>query len=84
MFIPAFFAHRRFVRSMLALAGWACTSSLSPAAEEVRVELTTWIGRAHQGSEEGAAARLSGPSGVALDASGNLFIADTGNATVRL
>jgi DNA-binding beta-propeller fold protein YncE len=84
MFIPAFFAHRRFVRSMLALAGWACTSSLAPAAEEVRVELTTWIGRANLGSEEGAAARLCGPSGVALDASGNLYIADTGNSTVRL
>ena len=83
MFIPAFLS-RRFVRSMFALAGWSSASSLAPAAEEVRVELTTWIGRAHLGSEDGAAARLSGPSGIALDASGNLFIADTGNATVRL
>jgi hypothetical protein len=31
----------------------------------------------------GAAARFKGPSGVAVDGSGNVFVADTGNSTIR-
>ena len=31
----------------------------------------------------GAAARFSSPEGLALDASGNLYVADTGNSTIR-
>jgi sugar lactone lactonase YvrE len=38
-----------------------------------------------QGSTDGsgAAARFSGPTGIAADGSGNLFVADTGNDTIR-
>ena len=31
----------------------------------------------------GAAARLKDPSGLALDSGGNLYVADTGNHTIR-
>jgi sugar lactone lactonase YvrE len=31
----------------------------------------------------GAAARFSGPSGIAVDTAGNLYVADTGNNTIR-
>src|SRR6185436_17208294 len=33
---------------------------------------------------QGAQARFSAPRGVALDNGGNLYVADTGNSTVRL
>ena len=48
--------------------------------------VTTLAGRAGvSGSEDGdgANARFNDPQGVAVDALGNLFVADTGNATVR-
>ncbi len=32
----------------------------------------------------GSAARFNGPEGVAVDAMGNVYVADTGNATIRL
>ena len=32
----------------------------------------------------GAAARFNNPNGIAIDASGNLYVADTGNQTIRL
>jgi hypothetical protein len=31
----------------------------------------------------GAAARFNGPHGIAIDSNGNLFVADTGNSTIR-
>ena len=48
--------------------------------------VTTFAGTdAISGSSDGAgvAARFSGPSGVAVDANGTVYVADTGNATIR-
>ena len=36
-----------------------------------------------KGSNDGAGARFSSPGGLAVDAAGNLYVADTGNATIR-
>lgn len=50
-------------------------------------DVTTFAGAAGQsGSADGfgSAARFNAPSGVALDRNGNLYVADTDNATVRL
>jgi streptogramin lyase len=49
-------------------------------------EVTTLAGTAGSlGSADGtgAAARFSGPSGVAVDGAGNVFVADSGNHTIR-
>jgi sugar lactone lactonase YvrE len=49
-------------------------------------EVTTLVGQARsEGSADGrgAAARFSHPEGVACDAAGNLYVADTGNNTIR-
>src|SRR4029077_13203616 len=45
----------------------------------------TLAGSASAGSLDGAgaAARFSGPTGVAADHAGNLYVADTGNDTIR-
>ncbi len=47
--------------------------------------VTTFAGDAGAGSVDGTgvAARLNGPTGLAIDASGNLFIADSDNHTIR-
>ena len=49
--------------------------------------VTTLAGSAGNpaGSTDGAgsAARFSGPAGVAVDSAGNLYVADTGNSTIR-
>jgi len=48
--------------------------------------VTTLAGTAGQiGSTDGtgAAARFNGPTGVAVDASGNVYVADNGNSTIR-
>jgi len=47
--------------------------------------ITTLAGNAASGAVDGAgsAARFLAPNGVALDGSGNLFVADTGNNTIR-
>jgi sugar lactone lactonase YvrE len=48
--------------------------------------VTTIIGTGASGHRNGAgvSAQLNGPSGVALDPSGNLFIADAGNQVIRM
>jgi hypothetical protein len=47
--------------------------------------VTTLAGRASVGSEDGtgSGARFYGPGGVAVDSAGNLYVADTGNSTIR-
>jgi streptogramin lyase len=47
--------------------------------------VTTFAGSAVEGSTDGtgAAARFRGPADVAVDGTGNLFVADSGNGTIR-
>lgn len=48
---------------------------------------TTFAGRAGEpGSADGvgAGARFNGPTGLAIDANGNVYVADTGNHTIRM
>lgn len=48
-------------------------------------EVSTWAGSGVAGYSNGAAtaAQFNGPRGLALDASGNLYVADTGNHVIR-
>jgi len=48
-------------------------------------EVTTLAGADSSGSADGvgSAARFSYPTGVAVDAAGNVFVADSGNSTIR-
>ncbi|MBK9992261.1 MAG: chitobiase/beta-hexosaminidase C-terminal domain-containing protein [Verrucomicrobia bacterium] len=52
---------------------------------ETMLTLSTFAGKASPGSDDGSAAtaRFYHPAGLAIDASHNLYVADTGNATVR-
>jgi len=47
--------------------------------------ITTLAGNAPMGSVDGTggAARFNSPNGVAIDGSGNLYVADTDNDTIR-
>lgn len=48
-------------------------------------EVSTFAGSTTAGSDDGLgdAAGFNGPEGLAVDGSGNLYVADTGNATIR-
>jgi len=48
-------------------------------------EVTTFVGAPFAGSNDGTTfnARFNGPLGIASDGAGNLYVADTGNKTVR-
>ena len=68
---------------LLACGGLAFVLNSAPAQTYT---LTTLAGQAGQrGSTNGAgsAARFAAPAGVALDSLGNLYVADTGNHTIR-
>jgi sugar lactone lactonase YvrE len=71
---------------MLAAALAACGASSHPAKPLAAVRITTLAGRAWvQGSSDGpgSEARFKSPYGIACDAAGNVYIADSGNYTVR-
>ena len=60
--------------------------SVIVAACGATAKVTTLAGKAgSQGSVDGsgAAARFDGPSGIACDTAGNLYVADSGNDTIR-
>lgn len=69
-------------RGLLAIALLAVFPALASAQ---LYEFTTLAGRASIGSSDGVGsdARFSGPEGVAVDANGNVFVADTKNHTIR-
>ncbi len=49
--------------------------------------VSTWAGQAGvagSGNGTGTGAQFDEPEGVAIDASGNVYVADTGNATIRM
>jgi sugar lactone lactonase YvrE len=55
---------------------------ITPAAVVTTVAGTPGVTGSADGT--GAAAQFSGPTGIAVDASGDLFVADTGNDTIRV
>jgi streptogramin lyase len=63
----------------------ASTSNLSAAEPTPLYRWTTLAGRATTGFDDGSAAdaRFNDPHGVAIDSSGNLYVADHANHTVR-
>ncbi len=54
---------------------------VNPEADEI----STYVGNPTAGSADGTgtAASFNGPEGIVLDGSGNLYVADTGNSTIR-
>ncbi len=54
---------------------------LTPAGEIST--LAGALGQVGSADGPGATARFNGPAGIAVDAAGNVFVADSGNATIR-
>jgi len=72
--------------SLLAATVTACGGVSKVAAGSTAVVTTTLAGKAgSRGSADGsgAAARFNQPFGIACDAAGNLYVADTNNCTIR-
>src|SRR5579862_4575157 len=61
------------------------SSVAQPAATSAAYTWTTLAGYANAGSADavGNNAQFNFPRGVALDTNGNIFVADTGNSTIR-
>src|SRR5947209_5601019 len=63
----------------------ACTFAFIAAVHAQPLLITTVAGYAGKGSADGtgAAALFLNPQGVALDPAGNIYVADSGNNTIR-
>lgn len=70
----------------LLLAVLAASPALAQTAPTAGYYFGTWAGAASSGTADGTggAARFYFPSALAADAAGNLYVADTGNHTLRM
>ncbi len=70
---------------LLPIAATLCASAVAQAANPPQYYLTTLAGVDYAGSVDatGSAARFNLPSSTAVDGSGNIFVADSGNHTIR-
>jgi sugar lactone lactonase YvrE len=64
----------------------AVTVSCTPIAAGVTSLITDFAGMLSQGSAQGSgsAASFNSPGGIATDTAGNIYVADTGNNTIRM
>jgi hypothetical protein len=85
LFTSASAVRRLGLRGALVLAPWLLFAGSGACARAQLYDFTTLAGRASIGSSDGVGsdARFSGLQGVAVDASGNVFVADTKNHTIR-
>ena len=65
------------------LTGGVSGSGGSPVISPTLDLLAGWLGGPGSSDGIGALARFSSPQGVAADGAGNLFVADSGNHTIR-
>ncbi|HUC86672.1 MAG TPA: hypothetical protein VL970_15855 [Candidatus Acidoferrales bacterium] len=68
-----------------AMISWVLLSNLAIPTFAQSYTFSTIAGSASQGSTDGlsAGARFFGPQGVAVDAEGNVYVADSDNSTIR-
>ncbi|MCU0292623.1 MAG: hypothetical protein MUF10_11650, partial [Thermoanaerobaculaceae bacterium] len=78
-------ARQLVARCAVVVTTIAATVSIPAGAEELTITTLAGIPAALAGRFDGtgAAARFNNPYGVAVDGSGNLFVADTFNHTIR-
>lgn len=75
----------RHIPHLFFAAALAVTGAAQGTAPTPVYRWTTLAGRASVGSEDGPAAeaRFNNPHGLAMDLAGNIYVADTGNHTIR-
>ncbi len=74
-----------FMKTLFFCLVWALWFVTASRAHSQAFSFTTLAGSVSSGSTDGtgAAARFAGPSGVAADSQGNLYVTDSGNNTIR-